>query len=161
MREIQNPFTQYEGYNCFGCSPGNLNGLRLRFFEDGDLVVSEWDPEPQFQGYSNILHGGIQATLADEIASWTVYVKAGTAGVTYKLDMKFKKTMYLNRGKIRLVAKVREIVRRIASIDVDLIDAEGKVCASALVDYYIYPLEKAREGLYYPGKDAFFKKQEK
>ena len=29
-------------------------------------------------GYNDILHGGIQATLLDEIATWVVYAVLGT-----------------------------------------------------------------------------------
>jgi len=63
------------GYQCFGCAPHNHNGLQMSFAEDGEYVVSEWEPKDYFQGYYNVLHGGIQATLMDEIASWLVQIK--------------------------------------------------------------------------------------
>ena len=42
LRRILNPWTQKEGYNCFGCCPTNPLGLHMEFFEDGDDVVSIW-----------------------------------------------------------------------------------------------------------------------
>ena len=68
-RKIFNPYRDLKGYNCFGCSLNNMDGLRLEFIEDGEYLKSEWQPEDKFQGYINILHGGIQATLLDEIAN--------------------------------------------------------------------------------------------
>ena len=40
----------------------------------------------EFAGFHDILHGGIQATMMDEIASWVVLVKLDTSGVTYPLE---------------------------------------------------------------------------
>ena len=80
-RSINNPFTSIEQYNCFGCSPSNEFGLQMEFYDEGDETVCEWEPKPHFQGYGNILHGGIISTMMDEIASWYVFTKLKTAGV--------------------------------------------------------------------------------
>lgn len=88
MKEIINPFIKREGYNCFGCSPNNSFGLQMKFFDDGEYLVSKWEPKEYLAGYGNILHGGIQSTILDEIASWVVYVKVKTAGVTASLNVK-------------------------------------------------------------------------
>ena len=87
MRKIINPYEKLEGFECFGCSTKNNIGLNLDFFEDGEYVISRWKPRIVLQGYKGILHGGIQATLLDEVASWVVYVKAKTAGVTSRIDI--------------------------------------------------------------------------
>ncbi len=39
----------------------------MEFYEDGDEVVSIWKPRPEYQGWIDTLHGGIQAVLMDEI----------------------------------------------------------------------------------------------
>jgi len=75
MREVNNPYKGLDGYLCFGCCPDNEFGLRLKFSENGEFIESEWEPASYFQGYKNILHGGIQASLLDEIAGWVVSVK--------------------------------------------------------------------------------------
>ncbi len=75
MKKIRNPYVDLKGYNCFGCSPNNIQGLHMHFEEHGEKIISEWTPKMQFQGYKNVLHGGIQATLMDEIASWCVQIK--------------------------------------------------------------------------------------
>ena len=50
MQKINNPWAGIEGYNCFGCSPDNPLGLRMSFAEDGDYIVSVWEPSGTFQG---------------------------------------------------------------------------------------------------------------
>jgi len=52
-----------ELYQCIGCSPHNPIGLKLEFWEDGDELYAEWEPQPNFMGCVNVVHGGIQATL--------------------------------------------------------------------------------------------------
>ena len=78
MKRIINPWTQTPGYNCFGCSPDNPIGTRMRFFEDGDDIVSIWRPTQNHQSWLNTLHGGIQAVLLDEVCGWVVFHKLQT-----------------------------------------------------------------------------------
>ena len=74
MKKIINPWKGMEGYNCFGCAPNNEAGVKMEFYEDGDEVISIWKPQPQFQGWIDTLHGGIQAVLLDEICAWGLAV---------------------------------------------------------------------------------------
>ena len=75
MKKIINPWKDLEGYNCFGCAPNNESGVKMEFYEDGDEVVSIWKPRPEYQGWLNTLHGGIQSVLLDEICGWVVVRK--------------------------------------------------------------------------------------
>jgi uncharacterized protein (TIGR00369 family) len=156
LRKIINPFSSLEGYNCFGCSQKNENGLQLSFTEEGDEIVARWNPKQHFQGYLNVLHGGIQATLMDEIASWTVYVKVKTSGVTSRATIKYRKTAFIDKGPLLLRARVMEIRKNLADIEVKLYDAESRLCAEGLFTFFTFSETKSKEGLYYPGADAFF-----
>ena len=109
MRKIRNPFKGLEGYNCFGCSPDNSSGLQLSFVEEGDELVSVWSPKSYFQGYHNILHGGIQATLMDEIASWVVYVKLDASGFTSTMNVRYLKPVYVTDTMLTLRASIKEL----------------------------------------------------
>ena len=57
-------------HNCFGCSPINPSGLRMRFFTDGKAVYSRLQVPAHLCGWSNIVHGGVLTTILDEIMSW-------------------------------------------------------------------------------------------
>lgn len=161
MRNIINPFKGMEGYNCFACSPDNPIGLHLQFVDEGELVSCEWEADNNFTGYTHVLHGGIQSTIMDEIASWTIYVKAGTGGLTSGMNLRFRKPCIITKGPIRVTAVIKEITSRIASVDVKLFDHEGLLCSEGIVDYFIMPAEKAKEKLFYPGKEAFFNMDKK
>ena len=105
MKKIINPWKDMEGYNCFGCSPDNEAGVRMEFYEDGDEVVSIWKPRPEYQGWLNTLHGGIQSVLLDEICGWVVFRKLQTGGVTSKMETRFRKSISTNDTHVVLRLK--------------------------------------------------------
>ena len=91
MKKILNPWEGVEGYFCFGCAPQNPSGLKMDFYEDGDEIVSYWQPEEKYQGWLHTLHGGIQAVLLDEICGWVIIRKLQTTGVTSKMETRYLK----------------------------------------------------------------------
>jgi len=156
MRKIRNPFKGLEGYNCFGCSPDNPSGLKLSFVEEGEELVSVWTPKNFLQGYHNVLHGGIQATLMDEIASWLVYVKLDTSGVTSSMNVRYLKPVYVTDTWLTLRASVKGLRRNLADIEVSLFDSSQNLCAHALITYFTFSKEKSLDRLYSPGHEEFF-----
>jgi uncharacterized protein (TIGR00369 family) len=156
MRKIRNPFQGLEGYNCFGCSPDNSSGLQLSFVEEGEELVSTWTPKIFFQGYKNILHGGIQATLMDEIASWVVYVKLNKSGFTSGMNVRYLKPVYVTDAKLILRANVKELRKNLADIEVRLFDSNQTLCARALITYFTFSKEKSQDRLYTPDHEEFF-----
>jgi acyl-coenzyme A thioesterase PaaI-like protein len=156
-RKLANPFTKLEGYNCFGCSPGNPLGLRLTFVEEGEEIVSSWVPGTDYQGFFNILHGGIQATLMDEIASWTVYIKAKRAGFTSKAEFRYLKNIGISDGPLELRSRLKEMRRNLADIEVSIYNRNHQLCATGFLTFFTFSKEKSREQLYYPEEEAFYK----
>ena len=156
MRKILNPLKNTANGNCFGCSQENANGLQMEFFEDGENVICNWKPKQHFAGFNNVLHGGIQTTLMDEIACWVVFTKLGTSGVTTSLNAKFNSTVFTDRGNITIKAKLIKQARKIALIHTEITDAEGNICTEAEVEYRIFPAELAKKRLAYPGVETFF-----
>lgn len=156
MIRLKNPYATYSEYNCFGCSPTNPMGLKMEFHEEGDEIVSTWNPGINYQGFHDILHGGVQATMMDEIASWVVFMKLDTAGVTYRMETRFMKPVRISDGPVTLRAKLIQQKRSIASIEVKLMNAAGKVCSESRVDYFVLPRLKAEKEMHFPGKEAFY-----
>lgn len=154
MKPITNPLRGTENYHCFGCDPDSEHGLRMTFFEDGDYVVSEWKPRPEFQGWRDTLHGGIQATLIDEISSWVIFSKYHTSGVTTSMEVKYRKPVMTTQDHITLKAKVLDQRRNLVRIGVELFDLEGVRCTEATCTYFIYPQEKAKHDLEFKASPA-------
>jgi uncharacterized protein (TIGR00369 family) len=160
QRKIINPYIGSEGYHCFGCSPDNPQGLKMEFYEEGEMVVCHWIPVHHFGGYKNVLHGGIQATLLDEIAAWTVQVKLRTAGVTASIDLKYKRPVFTDKGNLLLKAFIEKVEKQIVFVKTELYDHQHKLCCEGIVKYFIYPEKIAREKLYYRDFEEFFNKKD-
>ena len=127
----------------------------MQFREEGEYLVCDWEPRGFLQGYVNVLHGGIQVTLMDEIASWLVQVKMKTSGVTSQLTTKYLKPVPVDKGSIRLRAHLQETKRNLADVKVELFGPDGVLCSESVVTYYTFPENVARERFHYPGAEAF------
>jgi len=159
MKKIVNPFksiAEAGEYNCFGCSPANEAGLHLEFWEDGDEIISRWNPDKKYEGWTGVLHGGIQATLMDETAAWLVFIKLNTAGVTSRMEVSYSRAVFISKGCISVRARLISLERNIAKIKCSLADGEDRICAEATVVYFCFPEKIAREKYFYPGREAFY-----
>ena len=148
MIKLKNPYASLPGYSCFACGPTNPSGLHMEFFKEGDELVGKWDPNDDYQGFHDILHGGVQATMMDEIASWVVFVMLNTAGMTYQLNTRFRKPVLISKGSITVRATLLRQRNKIAEIETRLYDGEDMLCAESQANYFILPREKAVEELH-------------
>ena len=137
------------GYNCIGCSPDNPFGLHLHFYEDGDDIVSKWKPSGNYQGWLNTLHGGIQALLLDEVCGWVITRKLQTAGVTSKMETRYKRPVSTLDTELTVRAHIREQRRNIVVIDATLADSTGTICTEATCTYYAFSKEKAQSDMHF------------
>ena len=145
MKRIINPWQGMEGYGCYGCCPDHNSGLRMEFMEDGNEVVSRWVPTREFEGWRNTLHGGIQATLADEIASWVIFRKLQTGGVTSKMEVRYLRPVRISDGAIELRARIVEQRRNLVRIAVTLTNGLGERAAEVECLYFTFPKERSVE----------------
>lgn len=145
MRKLKNPWKRLPEYMCFGCSPNNIAGLKMTFYEDSDEIVSVWKPESRFQGWHNTLHGGIQTLLMDEIAAWTIARKLQTTGVTSKLEIRFRKALFTTDSYYIIRASIVEIKRNIVTIRSAIYNQANDLCANADCAYFTFTKEKATE----------------
>ena len=74
---------------CFGCSATNPVGLHLRFFRSGDTVYAEHTIPEQYHGAPGITHGGILATIIDEVSCAAAAFLHGTHVVTGELSVRY------------------------------------------------------------------------
>ena len=156
VREIINPWTDLSGYNCFGCSPNNPLGAHMRFYEEGPNdrfgdIICVWQPTQNHQSWINTLHGGMQATLLDEVCGWVVFKKLNTSGVTAKMEIRYKHPISTISGPLLLKARLKSDSHRVAMVEGEIWakqspeEPERKICATAECTYFYFQDEKARE----------------
>ena len=118
----------------------------MEFYEDGDEIVSIWKPRPEYQGWLNTLHGGIQSVLLDEICGWVVFRKLQTGGVTSKMETRFRKSISTNDTHLVLRASLREQKRNIAVIEARLYNSIGRTLYGGYMYLFYFPAGKGGKG---------------
>jgi uncharacterized protein (TIGR00369 family) len=78
---------------CFACGKKNPFGLQVNpeIDPDGTQVKIECTPPSHFQGWANVIHGGILSTLLDEAITYVGIASFDGPAVTAQLEVRFKK----------------------------------------------------------------------
>ena len=125
----------------------------MEFYEDGEDLVSMWNSSDTYQGWLKTLHGGIQATLMDELGGWIVNRKLQTAGMTTALNMKYRNPVPTGDGVIlEIRGRITEMKRNFAFIHATL-SHNGTVCSSCDMTYFCFPKDKAEKDFFFTGCD--------
>lgn len=117
--------------SCFACGPQNKNGLHLRILQDQNGVHATIDPPQWAQGYKDTVHGGIIATILDELAVWAAF-KKGYTSVTAQLSMRIKNAMKTDQTYVA-DAKVLNIKHRLIEAESRILDKDENLIAMAAV----------------------------
>ncbi len=84
------PILLEDDHMCYVCGKDNVHGLRLIFDHKPGLLRSSVVFSKQHQGYKNIVHGGLLATVLDEMIVNLCW-KEGLPAVTAELTVRLKK----------------------------------------------------------------------
>lgn len=132
-------------HHCFACGATNLAGLGLPLHVDGDSCWTELELPDRFEGWAGIAHGGIVATILDEVMAWSL-VDRDAWGLTARMSIEFKRPVPVGH-RIRAEGRLDERRRRLLRTSARLFDpASGEVYATAEGLYVAAPSER-REAL--------------
>ena len=119
---------------CFICGLENPVGLKLRIYEvEPGVIESEYTAPEHFQGYPGVLHGGIVATILDEISgrSHMGPVDHPRFMFTAKLEVKYRRNVPTGKP-LRIVGKAGRDRGRSAEAWSGIYDAaSGELLAEA------------------------------
>jgi acyl-coenzyme A thioesterase PaaI-like protein len=119
---------------CFICGVENPVGLHLRIYEVEPGIVETTYTAPQhFQGYPGVLHGGIVATILDEISGRSHMGSADHPRFmfTAKLEVKYRKNVPTGKP-LKVVGKAGRDRGRSAEAWAGIYDAAtGELLAEA------------------------------
>jgi len=105
--EIENWFANElnDSFRCFGCSPHNPHSLGLRLYRtrdaraatslnatgtsDSGLVGRVPALGRERESFPGLVHGGVLATLIDDMAYWTVFVSHRTLALTKSMRVEY------------------------------------------------------------------------
>ena len=134
---------------CFICGLDNPAGFRSPFYnmEDGSVATPVCF-KPEHQSFPLRVHGGLIATIQDELGLRALWAKKGEGafGVTTSFEVKFRKPVPYDEPLIGRGVLVRE-TPRFAVIETTLCDTEGRTLSNAEVKYILLPIEKIADGV--------------
>lgn len=87
MREL--PHTR----SCFVCGEANPLGLKLRFESDGQVVRTRFTPSAEHIGFKGVIHGGLLATVLDEIMVWACAVRTRRFAFCAEMHVRFVRSV--------------------------------------------------------------------
>jgi acyl-coenzyme A thioesterase PaaI-like protein len=81
---------------CFACGKQNPIGLKIHFLPMPNGVQAQFTPTKEYEGFQDIIHGGIVATILDEAIAWACRT-CGVDAVTGELTVRYKKPLITNK----------------------------------------------------------------
>src|SRR5688572_25279240 len=118
--------------SCFVCGLDNPVGLRLEFYETGpDEVRATWTPAKVYDGYPDVLHGGIVAAILDEVGGRVMMIGDHTRFMmTAKLEVKYRMPTP-TRQPLTVVGRLLQRRGRLALTHAEVRLPDGTVTAEA------------------------------
>jgi acyl-coenzyme A thioesterase PaaI-like protein len=108
---------------CFCCGTKNPIGLKLKFeaLPDGRMRTY-WTPRREHQGFKDIVHGGLVATLLDEVMIRLLYA-LGIRAVTAELCTRLRRPLRSGR-RYRFESRLVEDKGRLVRAEAEGFDEE-------------------------------------
>lgn len=127
--------------SCFVCGESNPSGLNLRFETNGRIVRTQFTPRPEHIGFKGVVHGGILATVLDEIMVWACVAATKRFAFCAGLNVRFVKPARPG-GQVIATAELTANRRdKVFEASAELKDQSGELLASATGKYL--PIKEA------------------
>ncbi len=132
----QIPIDTERGYNlCFGCGKDNPIGLKLDFKREGKTVRTEFTPTEFYQGWSDIVHGGIIIRLLDEAMGYATRF-AGMNCITASMKARLRCPTSIGEPLI-ITSSVTENKRRLVKTEANIFLKDGTAIAEATATHFV------------------------
>lgn len=143
--EIQAPDGRryaFADHHCFACGAANPSGMHLEIELGEASARAEWVAGDDFVGWSDKLHGGIVATLLDEVMAWAP-ASFDSWAVTAEMTVRFRSPATPGE-RLRAEGHVVERRRRIYDVRGEVRAADGRLVAEGSGRYLgASPTQKA------------------
>lgn len=135
------PITNSDTHDCFGCSPANPYGLRMKFFSDDEALFSWLSVPRHLCGWDNLVHGGVLATILDEIMGWAAIHFLKKFALTNTMTVEFHKSVQVGE-EIWVEGRVLEVRgKREATVEGRLYKEEDTLCAKSSGTFRLFNAE--------------------
>lgn len=118
---------------CFICGLENPVGLKLKIYEiEPGVIETTYVPPEHFQGYPGVLHGGIVASILDEISGRALMGDPSGPRFMYtgKLEVKYRRNVPIGRP-LKIIGKAGKSKGKMAAGWAGIYDESGNLLAEA------------------------------
>jgi len=122
-------------HSCFVCGEANPLGLKLRFETDGRIVTSRFRPVGEHIGFKGVVHGGLTATVLDEIMVWACAVATHQFAFCAELNVRYLLPLPPNEETVVTGELTANRKGRIFEAKAALQNAAGQTVAEATGKY--------------------------
>ena len=122
-------------HSCFVCGESNPHGLRLRFHAEGNVVTARFKPCPEHIGFKGVVHGGITATVLDEIMVWACVVATKKFAYCAELNVRYLKPLAPDQEVTVTSELIADRKGRIFEAQATVRDAAGEPMVQAMGKY--------------------------
>ena len=129
MADDDHPVVFADDGGCFGCSSSNPAGLQLRFRRRGAQIVADTVVAERFHGAPGIAHGGIIATMLDEVSCAVAATARDVHVVTGELSVRYRRPCPVE-VPLTLNARVTDEHARYLVIEAELRNGEELLAQS-------------------------------
>ena len=119
--------------HCFVCGLENPVGLKLRIYQTAPGVIETTYTAPDhFQGYPGVLHGGIVASILDEISGRAHMGDPSEPRFMFtgKIEVKYRKNVPIGKP-LKIIGKAGKSKGKMAEGWAGIYDENGKLLAEA------------------------------
>jgi uncharacterized protein (TIGR00369 family) len=116
--------------HCLVCGKDNPIGLKLEFKLEGSALATSWVADKRFQGYENVLHGGMIALILDETMVNLPWKRDAVPVISAELTTRFIKPAQIGET-LRFVAEADDVSKKIIPIRGRCTNAAGELIAEA------------------------------
>ena len=120
---------------CFGCGQNNPIGLKLNFGWDGKTVRAEFTPTKLYQGWAEVVHGGIIMCLLDEAMAYAARFE-GLTCITARIQVKLKRPTLIDEPLI-ITSWVTKKSRRLVETKADISLTDGTPVAEGTATQFV------------------------
>ena len=129
MREL--PHT----HSCFVCGESNPVGFKLRSETDGRIVRAHFVFRPEHVGFKQSVHGGLTATILDEIMTWACAVQTKRFAYCAELSLRYLQPVRPHEPMLATAELIANRRGRLFEAKADLLNESGAVLATATGKY--------------------------
>jgi len=116
---------------CFACGDANPTGLHLHFKQTEEGYETLFETPPEHTGYAGIVHGGLIATVLDEVAARYTWV-LGEPAVTARMELRYRQPVKVGE-KLKIRCRLTGSKGRLTFAETTAHNEQGELVAEAKV----------------------------